>query len=161
MNMSRAISTAGARTSRRQHRGFTVLELLIAVAIVSILATIAVPSYTKSIVKSKRRAAQTCLSSFATQMERYYTTNLRYCADDNADGTCDSTTFALPTLDCGTNSNTGKDYEYSVTVSSSTYTVSAAPKTNQSSRDGNCGILSLTQAGTKAASGTDGVAGCW
>lgn len=137
------------------------MELLIAVAIVGILATIAIPSYTGSLVKSKRRAAEACLSSFATQMERYYTTNLRYCADTNADGACDSPDFTLPALDCASVSNTGKDYNYTATVTLATFTVQAAPKTLQASRDATCGTLTLNQAGAKAVSGTGGVSDCW
>lgn len=149
-------------TSRRKGRGFTLLEVLITVSIVSILAMIAIPSYTKSIVKSKRRAAEVCLSSFATQMERFYTTNLRYCVDTTpADGVCDSATFTLPTLDCSNNSNTGRDYTYSATVTALTYTVTAAPTTAQSTRDAACGSLSLDQTGTKGASGASGASACW
>ncbi|MDO9451479.1 MAG: type IV pilin protein [Stagnimonas sp.] len=147
---------------KRRGFGFTLIEVIVAVAIVGILATIAIPSYTKSIAKTKRRTAQVCLSSFATQMERYYTTNLRYCVDTTpADGTCDSTVFTLPGLDCASTANSGNDYTYSAAVDSSTYTLTATPKTGQSTRDAVCGTLTLDQAGTRTASGTGGVPECW
>lgn len=145
----------------RRVRGFTLIELLIAIAIVGILAAIAIPSYTNSVVKSKRRAAEACLSSFATQMERYYTTTLRYCVDANADGACDSADFTLPTLDCATVANTGRDYTYTATATLATFTVQAAPTTTQASRDATCGTLTLNQTGAKAVSGTGGVSNCW
>lgn len=162
MKTSRSAPSASRMILKRRLRGFTLLEVLIAVAIVGILATIAIPSYTKSIAKTQRRAAQVCLSSFATQMERFYTTNLRYCVDTSpADGTCDSTVFTLPGLDCASAANSGKDYTYSAAVGASTYTLTAAPKTGQSTRDAVCGSLSLNQVGTKTASGTGGVSECW
>lgn len=153
------------KTSRiraeRSVLGFTLVELLITIAIVGILAAIAIPSYTSSVVKSKRRAAEVCLSSFATQMERYYTTNLRYCVDADADGTCDGADFTLPALDCASLANTGNDYTYTATATLATFTVQAAPKTAQADRDAACGTLTLNQAGAKAVSGTGGVAHCW
>lgn len=150
-----------ATASSKGALGFTLTELLIVIAIISILAAIAIPSYTKSVVKSKRRAAEACLSGFATQMERYYTTNLRYCADANADGACDSPDFTLPSLDCASLANTGKDYSYSATVTLATFTVQAAPNTAQASRDAICGTLTLNQTGAKGASGTEGASNCW
>jgi len=162
MKQSTVLQTHLASTFGPRGGGFTLLEVLIAVSIVGILATIAIPSYTNSIAKSKRRAAQVCLSSFATQMERFYTTNLRYCVDTTpADGTCDSTTFALPTLECASVANSGNDYSFSATVGNSTFSVSAAPTTAQATRDAGCGSLSLNQAGTKSVSGTSGATACW
>src|SRR3546814_14959759 len=67
---------------------------------------IAYPSYINSITRSKRAAATACLSSYATFMERFYTTNLRYDVDTAGDD------VALPTLDCATAANTGADYGY-------------------------------------------------
>lgn len=142
--------------------GFTLTEVLITIVIVSILAAIAIPSFTNSITKSKRRAAQACLSSLATQMERYYTTNLRYCEDTNADSVCDSNDFALlPNLECRSNANTGKDYTYSATVQMATYTLQAAPNTAQASKDVLCGTLTLSNTGAKDVSGTGGRDSCW
>lgn len=64
---------AGSRMSR--HSGFTLIELMITVAIVAILATIAYPSYRNAVIRSNRADAQQALLQAAQNMERYFATN--------------------------------------------------------------------------------------
>jgi len=64
---------AGSRMSR--HDGFTLIELMITVAIVAILATIAYPSYRNAVIRSNRADAQQALLQAAQNMERYFATN--------------------------------------------------------------------------------------
>jgi type IV pilus assembly protein PilE len=59
------------RGTKRLQRGFTLIELMIVVAIVAILAAVAVPSYQQHIVKTNRKDAMTVLQSAAQAMERY------------------------------------------------------------------------------------------
>ena len=59
-------------------RGFTLIELMIAVAVVGILAAIAYPSYQEHVRKARRADAQTALLELAQFMERHYTANGRY-----------------------------------------------------------------------------------
>ena len=59
-------------------KGFTLIELMITVAIVGILAGIAYPSYQDSVRKSRRADAQGALLGFANAMERYFTVNNSY-----------------------------------------------------------------------------------
>ena len=144
-------------------RGFTLVELMIALAIVGILAAIAYPSYISSISKTKRRAAEVCLASFATHMERFYTTHLRYDRDSDGVAVSDATLAALG-LDCASERNTGKDYRYAFaedSLGASTYDLRAIPNALQASRDGRCGTLTLDQAGTRGITGTGRVADCW
>lgn len=58
---------------RNAHSGFTLIELMITVAIVGILAAVAYPAYTDSVRKGKRAEARTALMNLLQQQERYLT----------------------------------------------------------------------------------------
>lgn len=61
-----------------QQRGFTVIELLIVIAIISILAAVALPAYNDYVQRSKLVEAFTALSDFRVRMEQFYQDNRRY-----------------------------------------------------------------------------------
>jgi type IV pilus assembly protein PilE len=65
-------------TKRRRHLGFTLVELMITVAIVAILASIAYPSYRSAVLKGRRAQARTAILELLQQQERYMTQNNRY-----------------------------------------------------------------------------------
>jgi type IV pilus assembly protein PilE len=79
--------------SRHQKdRGFTLTELLITIAVVSILVGIAVPSYRQYIVRGKRSAAQSVMMDIANREQQFLLANRRYA--DKA--TLESNGFSLP-----------------------------------------------------------------
>lgn len=154
--------------------GFSLLELMVVVAIIAILAAIAIPSYQSYVVRTNRSAAEGCLSQYASYMERFYTTNLRYDEIPASSGTAAGTpnpvigtTGVSPVpslvLDCAGTSQTGNNYEYSVPAPAATnYIIQAIPINVQQTRDTQCGTLTLDQIGTRnVINATGTVAQCW
>jgi type IV pilus assembly protein PilE len=129
--------------------GFTLIELMIAVAIVAILLAVAFPSYQQHIAKSFRGKALACVVEHAQFMERFYTSNMTYVG-------------AAPNLGCTTENDLDTRYTLAVNiVDQRNYTVTATPLGQQAKLDGRCGTLSLDQSGQRGASGSAGVAVCW
>lgn len=126
--------------------GFTLIELMIAVAIVGILAALAYPSYQDSVRKTHRAEAQGDLMELASFMERYFTENNSYT--DGGVG---------PALPFTQSPRTGTQFyilEFSAR-NATTYTLRARPQGNQTADT--CGAMTLTNTGATAAA----TAGCW
>jgi len=140
--------------------GFTLIELMVTVAIVGILASVAYPSYQDSVMKSRRADAKGVLLGLANAMERRYTETNSYVGAAGTSGTPADTgaprIFTIPTETTSF---------YTVTISAATassYTLSAA-RTGAQSND-KCGSLTLTNTGVKGVTGADtGItaADCW
>jgi type IV pilus assembly protein PilE len=62
--------------------GFTLVELMTTIVIAAILLSIAVPSYTSQVRKSRRTEARTAVLDLATREERYFSVNNNYSAKD-------------------------------------------------------------------------------
>lgn len=145
----RSQSSTGSNGWGRRAAGFTLIEVMIVVAIIAILASIAYASYDDSVVKTRRKTATGCMVEAAQFMERYYTTNLTYVG------------AALPALNCQT--DMAANYTISLNASTaSTYTLQVAPQGAQATKDTKCGTLTLDNAGAKTESGSAANAGeCW
>ena len=134
----------------KRSRGFTLIELMIVVAVVAILAAIALPSYQDSIRKSRRGQAKADLLELTQMLERRYTTNRSY------EG------FTVP-AGYDQSPHEGTAY-YVITgideVDASTYTLTATPQGGQTG-DTRCGTLTINHMGVKTESGSGTVSDCW
>lgn len=127
------------------HRGFTLVELMIVVAIVGILAAIAYPSYTQHVLKTHRRAAQACLLELAQWMERYYTSKMTYAG------------ASLPNTSCRNDLTARYTFSFSGTPNANSYTIQAVPVSPGPQASDSCGTLTVKHTGER----TPATAGCW
>lgn len=135
---------------KTKQKGFTLIELMIAVAIVGILTSVGYPSYQNHIRKAKRVEAQGALVSFATAMEQWRVEN-----SGKYSGTTADKIFAaqVPTDGSGTITY---NLSFDGTPTDTAYKLKAEPVAPQDSDE--CGTLTLDSTGVKASStGTN----CW
>jgi type IV pilus assembly protein PilE len=130
----------------RNHNGFTLIEMLITVAIIAILAAIALPSYQRYVVRTARTEARSALTEIAARQERYRYSNPGYAS------TLAQLSFTNPITENGR-------YTISLAGGGATYTVTATPVSGTSQSADTCAALSVTHAGVKASGNGD--PGCW
>lgn len=132
----------------RPARGFTLIELMVVVAIVGILATIAYPSYTEYVRRGKRSQAQTVLLQAAQFMQRYYAANMAYDrALGDATKAAGSDATRLPSDLRQSPAQGTTEYDITVFTTQAAYTLTATP-TGTMTGD-RCGALTLDNVGTK------------
>ncbi len=138
--VSTAVWNAG---HRRSSQGFTLIELMIAVAVIAILASIAIPSYQQHVIKTRRATAAACMMEAAHFMERYHTTNLRYSTAAGGNPT-------LPA--CSQDVSAFYTVGFNGTATATTYRLQAVPQGAQATKDTTCGTLGINQTGAKSIS---------
>ena len=141
---------ASSLVSKRS-AGFTLIELMIVVAVIALLAAIALPSYQDSVRKSRRADAKAALVQLAQFMERNFSLAQRYDLDSAGNA------IALPFTESPVDSGT-KFYDLKLTaVGLSTFTLTATPKNGQAADV--CMDLTIDNAGSKGTSSTR--TDCW
>ena len=144
-----------ARISARPwvHQGFTLIELMITVATVGILASLAYPSYAQYIVRSNRSSAVSFVMNLASKQEQYNLDARQYTNQLSLLGAA-----SIPT-------EVSNNYNVTVTadntVAPPAYSITSTPTGTQLARDTLCGTLSINQTGLKTISGTSAVTKCW
>ena len=152
--------------------GFTLVELMITVAIVGILTAIAYPVYAASILKGKRAQGRTALVEFLQQQERYMTQRNTYLAFTSAingtvissNPTSAATTFKLYAGDNSSNPAYILSAERCTAAATPTIAecVRVVANQNPAGRDPEAGDLRMTSTGTKDCTGTTTTPSiCW
>ena len=126
--------------------GFTLIELMVVVAVVAILASIAVPSYQEQVRKSRRAQAKADLVEYAQMAERFFTVNNTYAG------------FTLPTTQSPREGGTAH-YTLAVVPTATTFTLTATAAGPQASD--RCGDLGITNTGQKTETGSASLSECW
>ena len=116
--------------------GFSLIELVIVVAIVGILALVGYPSYTEHVRKTERKAAVGKILNIATSLEQYKTQNFAYPTDAAVQATLEETDNRYA-------------YEIAVTdnAGKTSYSITATPVSTGPQASDRCGVLTYTSQG--------------
>ena len=140
----------------KQENGFTLIELMITVAVLAVVSAIAYPSYTQYVVKAKRSAAQSFVLTVANKQEQAMLNARSYFSvATGTAGEWGAVSMAVP-KEVSDN--------YTVTVAASTspsFTVTAVASAIQAAKDPKCKDLTYTNTGAKGINGTGTVTDCW
>lgn len=116
---------------RRSNRGFTLIEIMIVIAIIGIVLTISIPSYNEYVKKGRRAEVVSLLSEQAQSLERFYTKNSVYTGI--------------------TGLSAGNDfYTLTPTITDQTFLLTAARKTGTAMATDKCGDFTLTNTGVRS-----------
>ena len=128
--------------------GFTLIELMVVVAVVAILSAIAIPAYQDSVRKARRAQAKADIVEYAGLAERWRTANNTYAG------------FPLPYT---VSPREGGTTHYNLTptpfTAANAFTITATPAGRQTAD--RCGTISLSNTGEKTKSGSASLAECW
>jgi len=128
-------------------RGFTLIEVMITVAIVAILAAVALPSYREHVRKSRRAEAQAYLMAVASRQQQFLLDTRGYAPD-------------LTTVGLAAPANVAAAYDVAVAAvvgPPPTFRLTATPKASTDQVQERCGTLAIDQSGAKTAA----LATCW
>lgn len=140
-----------------KQRGFTLIELMVVVAIIGILASIAYPSYLDHIQRTGRTDGKAKLAEILSAQERFYSQNQRYTTDLSSNAG----------LGYGANPIPSTEGRYTISAAAcaggviANCVVLTATRAGPQLADTKCGNLSIDSRGTRGSTGTDPVDNCW
>ena len=138
----------------RRSRGFTLLELMIVVAVIAILASIAIYNYTDQIRKARRSQAMQMLTDLSLRQEKFRTNNAEYGDIDD---------LCAPAANCTTLVGTGNSPYYSIAASNLTgtsYTLTATPRVGGAQEDDKCGSFTFAMSNGTVTRSSSGGSSC-
>lgn len=145
--------------------GFSLIELLVAIVILGILASIAYPTYTEQVRKSRRADAKTALLELSQRQENFYVDNNAYAS--SLSELLGASSGVVGGFTVSGNTALSKDKHYKIvieTASARSFTMYAEPaETSPQRTDIACARMTINSAGQKSALNSSGDEGsnCW